>query len=140
MYDPSLCEHRRLGRFGTARGTLVPSCLRWHARRTLAHVRPSTPSKTMRVANPVLKAHSAWNSRALRFSTVTYRLSRLAPGSYDILLNGVIVGGLVRSTTGRHDVTWKAELLIAAPAAEMPSSFEGPDHNCPTLEAACAWL
>jgi hypothetical protein len=70
---------------------------------------------------------------------VTYRLYKLAPGSYDIILNGVIIGGLVRSTTGRHDVTWVAELLIDADG-ERPSPFTQAEHEFPTLEAACRWL
>jgi hypothetical protein len=70
---------------------------------------------------------------------VIYRLYKLAPGSYDIILNGVIIGGLVRSTTGRHDVTWVAELLIDA-GGERPNPFTHTEHEFPTLEAACRWL
>jgi hypothetical protein len=73
-------------------------------------------------------------------SAVTYRLNKLAPGSYDIILNGVIIGGLVRSTTGRHDVKWVAELLIDLPHGERPSPFTESEHEFPTLEAACRWL
>jgi hypothetical protein len=40
-----------------------------------------------------------------------YTLSRLAPGSYDVLLDGVIVAGLVRSGTSTS-ATWTAELLV----------------------------
>jgi hypothetical protein len=68
---------------------------------------------------------------------MTYRLSRLAPGSYDIILNGVIIGGLVRSTTGRHDVTWVTELLIDLPNGERPNPFGQSEHEFPTLEEVC---
>jgi hypothetical protein len=39
-----------------------------------------------------------------------YTLSRLAPGSYDVLLDGVIVASLVRSGP-TSNATWTAELL-----------------------------
>lgn len=71
---------------------------------------------------------------------MNYRLAKLAPGSYDIILNGVIIAGLVRSTTGRHDVKWTAELLVDLPPGEMPKPFEEGEHEFPTLEAACTWL
>jgi hypothetical protein len=42
---------------------------------------------------------------------MTYKLSRLAPGSYDVLLNGVIIASLVRSgekeyTTRQRNSWW----------------------------------
>ncbi len=41
---------------------------------------------------------------------LAYTLSRLAPGSYDVLLNGVIVASLVRN--GRtNDATWTADTV-----------------------------
>jgi hypothetical protein len=71
---------------------------------------------------------------------MTYRLSKLAAGSYDIILNGVIIAGLVRSTTGRHDVKWTAELLVDLPPGERPTPFAETEHEFPTLESACNWL
>jgi hypothetical protein len=71
---------------------------------------------------------------------VTYRLSKLAAGSYDIILNGVIIASLVRTTTGRHDTKWTAELLIDLPPGERPAPFVEAEHEFPTLEAACSWL
>jgi hypothetical protein len=71
---------------------------------------------------------------------MSYRLSKLAPGSYDIILDGLIIAGLVRSTTGRHYVKWTAELLVDLPLGEMPSPFAETEHEFPTLEAACTWL
>jgi hypothetical protein len=53
---------------------------------------------------------------------MTYKLSRLAPGSYDVLLNGVIIASLVRS--GDTDsATWTAELLVDLPPGKglLPS-------------------
>src|SRR5688572_29130646 len=40
-----------------------------------------------------------------------YTLSRLAPGSYDVLLDGVIIASLVRSGETNR-ATWTAELLL----------------------------
>jgi hypothetical protein len=50
---------------------------------------------------------------------MTYRLSRLAPGSYDVLLNGVIIASLVRSG-GKENTTWTAELLADLPSVRDP--------------------
>ena len=41
---------------------------------------------------------------------MAYKLSQLAPGSYDVVLNGVIIASLVRSGHTREP-TWTAELL-----------------------------
>ncbi len=70
---------------------------------------------------------------------MAYRLLKLAEGSFDVLLNGVIIAGLVR-TDVRHHVRWTAELLLDLPAAERPSPFVEPEHEFATLEEACAWL
>jgi hypothetical protein len=40
-----------------------------------------------------------------------YDLKRLVPGSYDLLLDGEIVGSVVRSS-GHHAPPWRAELLL----------------------------
>jgi uncharacterized protein (DUF779 family) len=70
---------------------------------------------------------------------VTYRLSKLAPGSYDVLLNGVIIAGLVR-TQSRYNARWTAELLIDVPAGQRPAPFSENEHEFLTLEEACRWL
>ncbi len=70
---------------------------------------------------------------------VTYRLSRLAPGSYDVLLNGVIVASLVRSGTS-EDATWTAELLANSPAGERPPPFTEPEDTFASLVEAQQWL
>ena len=43
------------------------------------------------------------------------RLRKLAAGSYDVILDGVIIAGVVRSIV-RERVTWTAELLISCPS------------------------
>ncbi|POR40397.1 hypothetical protein [Methylobacterium sp. V23] len=72
---------------------------------------------------------------------MTYTLHRLAPGSYDLALDGVIVGGVVRETTaGGAPTGWCAELLQDLPAATRPRPFDCVEHRFQTLEAAVAWL
>jgi hypothetical protein len=70
---------------------------------------------------------------------VTYRLSRLASGSYDVLLNGVIIASLVRSGE-THDATWTAELLVDLPPGERPAPFTDLEHAFDSMEEAQQWL
>jgi len=70
---------------------------------------------------------------------LTYRLRKLAAGSYDVILDGVIIAGVVRSIL-RERVTWTAELLIDLSPEAMPPPFTAPEHDFPTLEDACRWL
>jgi hypothetical protein len=71
--------------------------------------------------------------------TMTYKLSRLAPGSYDVLLHGVIIASLVQS--GRtDDATWTAELLLDLPPGERPAPFTELEHTFGSLEEAQRWL
>ncbi len=70
-----------------------------------------------------------------------YRLCKLSPGSYDVLLNGVILASLVRSeASGGRVRTWTAELLIDLSPEERPAPFTEPEHQFATLEEARAWL
>jgi hypothetical protein len=68
-----------------------------------------------------------------------YRLSRLAPGSYDVLLNGAIIASLVRSGTS-ETATWTAELLADLPPGERPAPFTEPEHTFRSLRDAQEWL
>ena len=70
---------------------------------------------------------------------MTYRLSRLAPGSYDVLLNGVIIASLVRSGTSEN-ATWTAELLADLPPGERPAPFMEQEHTFASLRDAEQWL
>ena len=70
---------------------------------------------------------------------MTYKLSRLAPGSYDVLLNEKIVARLVRS--GEKDsTTWTVELLTDLPRWKRPAPFTEPEHSFRSLEEAQKWL
>jgi hypothetical protein len=68
-----------------------------------------------------------------------YKLSRLAPGSYDVLLNGVIIASLVRSSE-TDNATWTAELLVDLPPEERPAPFTESEHSFRSLKEAQEWL
>jgi hypothetical protein len=68
-----------------------------------------------------------------------YTLSRLAPGSYDVLLNGVIIASLVRSGA-TDNATWTAELLVDVHPRRRPAPFTEVEHTFNSLEEARQWL
>ena len=68
-----------------------------------------------------------------------YKLSRLAPGSYDVLLDGEIIASLARNGQG-SDSTWSVELLVDLPPDERPAPFTRLEHRFATLENAREWL
>ncbi len=68
-----------------------------------------------------------------------YKLSRLAPGSYDVLMNGEIIASLARNGQG-GDSTWSVELLVDLPPDERPVPFTRLEHRFATLEDARQWL
>ena len=68
-----------------------------------------------------------------------YRLTKLAPGSYDVWLNGEIIASLVRSGQ-TQDAVWTAELLVEPLPGEMPAPFTAPEHTFASLEEARIWL
>lgn len=70
---------------------------------------------------------------------MSYKLTKLAPGSYDVWRNGEIIASLVRSGQ-TDDATWTAELLVDLPLGEMPAPFTAPEHTFASLEEARAWL
>ncbi len=70
---------------------------------------------------------------------MAYRLSRLAPGSYDVLLNGVIIASLVRSGD-TDNAPWTAELLVDLPPEDRPAPFTEMEHTFGSLEEARQWL
>jgi hypothetical protein len=67
-----------------------------------------------------------------------YRLIQLAPGSYDIELDGKILASLVHLPgTRRRAGSWVAELLNEG---VRPTPFVSAEHEFPTFEDAVAWL
>ena len=70
---------------------------------------------------------------------MTYRLIRLAPGSYDLELDGAVIASVVREGPRRRQaVSWYVELLDEA--APPPSPFVEPVHQFGSLDEAAAWL
>ena len=70
---------------------------------------------------------------------MSYTLQRLAPGSYDLILDGAIVGSVVRDVDAHGDAkAWFAELLEASPT--LPAPFERDTHEFRTLEDTVRWL
>jgi hypothetical protein len=74
-------------------------------------------------------------------TAVTYTVEQLAPGSYDVLLDGVTIAGLVRvvSGSGPSD-TWQIELLDEMPETERPAPFTSQWHTFKSRSAALEWL
>jgi hypothetical protein len=70
---------------------------------------------------------------------MAYALSRLAPGSYDVLLDGVIIASLVRSGETNR-ATWTAELLVDVHPRRRPAPFTEAEHTFGSLEEAQRWL
>ena len=70
---------------------------------------------------------------------VSYKLTKLTPGSYDVWRNGEIIASLVRSGQ-TSDATWMAELLVEPATGEMPAPFTAPEHTFGSLEEASLWL
>ena len=70
---------------------------------------------------------------------MTYSLSRLAPGSYDVLLHGEAIASLVRNGLS-DNASWTAELLEDHPGGERPAPFTEPEHTFASLEEARQWL
>jgi hypothetical protein len=70
---------------------------------------------------------------------MTYSLIQLAPGAYDLLLNGAVMGSVVRNGS-RQPYTWTAELLEDLPHDRRPAPFREVEHDFPTLEELCSWL
>ena len=70
---------------------------------------------------------------------MTYSLIQLAPGAYDLLLNGEVMGSVVRNGS-QQPYTWTAELLEALPRTKRPAPFKEVEHDFPTLEELRNWL
>lgn len=72
---------------------------------------------------------------------MTYSVQQLAPGSYDVLLDGALVASLVREV-GRSDAVqgWLIELLDETVPAKRPAPFTGQQHAFASRAAALEWL
>ena len=70
---------------------------------------------------------------------MTYSLTKLAPGSYDLWLNGRIIGSVVRGGSEEAPI-WIAELLVNVPPEQRPPPFTKAEHEFPTLGELRQWL
>ncbi|GEO16155.1 hypothetical protein [Microvirga aerophila] len=70
---------------------------------------------------------------------MTYRLTQLAPGAYDLLLKGKVIGSVVRGGS-RDSPIWIAELLRRHLPHQRPMPFTEQEHEFKTLEQVCNWL
>ena len=69
---------------------------------------------------------------------MAYVLRHLASGSYDLELNGDLIGNVVR-TPGRPP-TWAAELLSELIPEERPRPFDELEHTFQTFQEVLEWL
>jgi hypothetical protein len=72
---------------------------------------------------------------------MAYTVEQLAPGSYDVMLDGVVIASLVRNVhrTGPAD-TWVVELLDEVPAIKRPAPFVNQRYIFKSCPAALEWL
>ena len=67
-----------------------------------------------------------------------YTLHKLAPGSYDLKLDGDLIGGVVKN--GPRAATWAAEMVGDLPSEALPAPFMKTGPTFPTLDAVFTWL
>jgi hypothetical protein len=70
---------------------------------------------------------------------MTHSLTQLAPGAYDLLSNGDILGSVVRNSS-HHPYTWTDDLLEDLPSNQRPAPFTKIEHAFTCPEDLCAWL
>jgi hypothetical protein len=70
---------------------------------------------------------------------MTYTLIQLAPGSYDLVLDGAIVGAVVRGGT-RIAPVWIAELLSEGQPTQRPDPFTELEHEFASFQELRRWL
>jgi hypothetical protein len=71
---------------------------------------------------------------------MTYSLIQLAPGAYDLLLNGDVMESVVGTGTGNKNTYWTAELLEDLPRSKRLTPFSEIEHAFPSLLVLCEWL
>lgn len=69
---------------------------------------------------------------------MSYKLFKLAPGSYDLALNGVIIGSVVQDP--ENPGIWSAELLIDPEPQNRPPPFTQLVHEFGSFEELRRWL
>jgi hypothetical protein len=72
---------------------------------------------------------------------MTYTVEQLAPGSYDVFLDGCLIAALVRdaSRRGASD-EWQIDLLEETPLSALHAPFTAQSHAFRSRGAALEWL
>lgn len=71
---------------------------------------------------------------------MTYTLHRLAAGNYDLILDGIVIGSVVRtSLSNRNTAVWRAELADENWEG-WPAPFEAAEHEFVSLDEITDWL
>ncbi len=68
-----------------------------------------------------------------------YNLTKLAAGSYDLWLDGKIIGSAVKDGSAEAPF-WIVELLVDLPPDKRPPPFTEIEHQFPTLDDIRRWL
>ena len=72
---------------------------------------------------------------------MTYTIEQLAPGSYDVLLNGSPVAALVREVDRSDRVReWLVELFDETLPVDRPAPFTAQSHTFRSRPDALEWL
>ncbi|WP_336490137.1 hypothetical protein [Methylobacterium nigriterrae] len=70
-----------------------------------------------------------------------YTLDHLAPGSYDLLLDGEVMGSIVREVDAQGGTKrWSVELLDERHPLKWPHPFTKTEHTFQNLKAVVHWL
>jgi hypothetical protein len=69
----------------------------------------------------------------------TYSVEQLAPGSYDVLLDGALVAAFVHGINGLDD-GWRIDPLDEALSSDRTPLFSSQSHTFRSLPAALDWL
>lgn len=72
-------------------------------------------------------------------SLPVYTVEQLAPGSYDVLLDGTLAAALVHGIDGLDD-GWRIDLLDKKPFSDRPPPFTGQSHTFRSLQSTLDWL
>jgi hypothetical protein len=70
---------------------------------------------------------------------MTYSLTKLAAGSYDLWLDGKIIGSVVKGGSDDAPI-WIAELLVDLPPEQRLAPFTKTEHEFMSLGEVRAWL
>jgi hypothetical protein len=68
-----------------------------------------------------------------------YTVVKLAYGSYDVLLDGIVIASLTRDIDVSEE-GWRIDLLVDTPPSDCPLPFDGQSRTFSSYQAALDWL